>query len=230
MDLSRKDFTFSDGRKVSVFESTWESSTLRSRITETARANQARLNGSGDPDYLFFIEEFYSYMASCTSGDFPSPEEAYTLPDPDLDGWLLAVIEVNPDSFLKIDRMKRGEVTFRDGTRFEIVSSFLPSVVMKRKRLETEGLKREPDPNNPKDVLSVYLYPILASCSIGDIPSPDQIRQEWPEMEVYKWRDAIEAVNPHWFGSAAEAGERSTKEAKDLEKKKERPRRRSRSS
>lgn len=230
MDLSRKTFTFSDGRKVEVFESTWESSTLRSRITETARANQARLNGSGDPDFLFFIEEFYSYMASCTSGDVPSPEEAYTLPDTDLDGWLLAVIEVNPESFIKIDRTARGEVTFRDGTRFEIVSSYLPSVSIKRKRLETEGLKKEPDPNNPKDVLSVYLYPILAACSIGEIPSPDEIRQGWPEMELYKWRDAIEEINPHLFGSTVEAGERSLQEEKALEKKKERPRRRSRGS
>lgn len=225
MDLSRKEFTFTDGRKISVSESTWETATRRSQITETERARQAQLNGSGDPDLFFFVEEFYSYMASCTSGDIPSPEEALSLSAPDLDGWLLAVIEVNPESFIKVDRKKRGEVTFRDGSRFEIVSSHLPSVTMKRKRLESEALKREPDPDHPTDVFAVYLYPILASCTLGDVPSIDEIRNHWPETELYKWRDAIEAINPHWFYGSGTA-EEATRQDKEITKKKEkRPRR-----
>lgn len=226
MDLARKPFSFADGRSIELFESTWESSSIRARIEEDARAQRAKLNGSGDPVFFFFVETFYSFMASCSRGDVPGPEEAYTLPDEELDRWYEAIIEVNPESFIKADRSRRGEVSFRDGSRFEIVSSHLLSVTMRRARLEEEGLQREPDRNSPKDVLSVYLYPILASCSIGSLPTVEELRQ-WPEMEIYKWRDAIEVVNPHLFGSSDEL---STQESKEITKKKERRRVKSRAS
>jgi hypothetical protein len=227
MDLAKLSFTFSDGREIEVFESTWESSSMRTRIEEKARADKARLNGSGDPVFFFFLETFYSYLASCSRGSVPAAEEAYTLPDPDLDGWLLSVIEVNPESFVSVDRSRKGEVSFRDGSRLEIVSGYLPSVTMRRARLEEEALKREEDRNNPKDVFSVYLYPILAACSIGDLPSAGEIRSSWPEAEIYKWRDAIKEINPHWFGSTEETEARTMEEIRAVEKKSKQPRRRS---
>jgi hypothetical protein len=222
MDLARKPFIFSDGRTLQVSESTWESSSIRSRYEEQARSDRARLNGSGDPTFLFFLESFYSFLASCSSGDVPGPEEAFALTDEDLDRWYRTVTEVNPESFLKVDYDKTGEVTFRDGRSFRIVSSYLPSVLLRRSRLEEEGLKKEADPKNPKDVFAIYLYPILASCSIGDIPDPEEIRSTWPETEIYKWRDAVEEINPHLFGSN---GAQVAKESQDIQKKREkRPR------
>ena len=219
MLLSRASLALSDGRKMEVSESTWESASIRSRIEEQARTDRARLNGSGDPVFLFFLETYYSYLASVSSGDVPSAEEALALSNPDLDAWYLAVVDVNPDSFVKFDRHKTGEVSFRDGSRFEIVSSYLPSVTMTRVRLEEEALKREPDRNNPKDIFGVYLYPLLASCSQGDIPSAEVVRSTWPESEIYKWRDEVEAVNPQLFGEAV-----SVEETKALEKKSSRRR------
>lgn len=224
MLLKSKPFTFSDGREIMVSESTWDSSSIRSRIEEQARADRARLNGSGDPAFFYFLEAFYSYMASCSSGDVPGAEEAYILPDEDLDSWFLSVVEVNPESFITIDRTKRGEVSFRDGSRLEIVSSFLPSSGIRRARLEEEGLKRETDPDNPKDVFAVYLYPILASCSLGEIPPADEVRKTWPELEIYKWRDAVEAINPHLFGDTGQVETRSREESREVQKKREKRR------
>lgn len=225
MDLARASFVFTDGRKIEVSESTWETSSVRSMIEEQAKRDRARLNGSGDSVFLYFLEAFYSYLASVSSGEVPGPEEAFALPDEDLDSWFLQVVKVNPEGFVKIDRDLTGEVTFRDGSKYTIISSYLPSVTIRRARLETEALKKEPDPEHPRDVFAVYLYPVLASCTIGEtpLPPPDEIRSGWPEMEVYKWRDAVEAINPHLFGS----NERKTVEQeKELTKKKEKPRRR----
>lgn len=216
---------FSDGRKIEVTESTWESSSVRSMIEEQAQRDRARLNGSGDSVFLYFMEAFYSYLASVSSGEVPSPEDAIALPDEDLDGWFLSVVSVNPEGFVKVDRADTGEITFRDGSTYTIISSYLPSVTLRRARLEAEALKREADPEHPRDVFAVYLYPVLASCTIGEVPlpPPDEIRSGWPEMEIYKWRDAVEAVNPHLFGSDEK---RTVQEEKELTKKKERPRRR----
>lgn len=225
MDLARKKFTFTDGREIEVFESTWESASIRSRIEERARSDRSRLNGSGDPTFLFFMETFYSYLASCSRGAVPEAEEAYTLPDEDLDRWYLSVVEVNPESFIRVDRTARGEVEFRDGSRFEIVSYYVPSVILRRMRLEEEALRREPDPNNPKDVFAVYLYPILASCTIGELPGPQTVRETWPELEIYKWRDAVADVNPQLFGDVEKL---ASQETRAVEKKSKKPRRRSR--
>lgn len=230
MDLERRPFRFSDGREIIVSESTWESSSIRSRIEERIRLDQASQNGNEDPVFFFFVKNFYSYLASCSSGNVPSAVEAYTLPDEDLDAWLEKVIEVNPESFVKVDRRQVGEISFRDGSRFQIVSSYLVSATMKRARLEEEGYQKEKDRENPKDILAVYLYPLLASCSIalsGKIPEIDELRSEWPEGEIYKWRDAVELVNPHLFGSTEEKEERALVEGQEIEKKRRKRRARS---
>lgn len=233
MQRARKPFLFSDGREVEVWESTWETASTRTATEERSRAEKAKLNGSGDPTYFYFIEAFYSFIASCSTGSIPTESEAFSLSPQDLDEWYKAVVEVNPESFLPVDFEKKGSVTFRDGSTFEILSSYLPSVTMRRVKLEEEALKREEDRDHPKDVFSVYLYPILASCSTsqeGEIPSPQEIRATWPEMEIYKWRDAVEAINPQWFGSSASAQARTLQEAQEVEKKSVRSRPRSRAS
>ncbi len=227
MERARKTFSFSDGREVEVFESTWEAGEARAAIEARAKAEKAKLNGSGDPVYFYFLESFYSYLSSCSSGSVPTETEAFGLSDPDLDAWYLATVEVNPESFLPVDFKKRKEVVFRDGSILTIVSSYLPSVTMRRVRLEEEALRREEDRDHPKDVFGVYLYPILASCSIGEIPSPEEIRSTWPESQIYKWRDAVEEVNPHWFGSSEDMKSRTLQETQEVEKKRDKSRRKS---
>lgn len=230
MERARTTFRFSDGREVEVWESTWETASKRSAMEERSRAEKAKLNGTGDPVYFYFLEAFYSYLASCSTGPIPEAAEALSLPNPDLDGWYLAVVDVNPESFTPVDYSRKGEVVFRDGSAFSIISSYLPSVTMRRVRLEEQALQKEEDREHPKDILSVYLYPILASCSIGEIPPADEIRSTWPESEIYKWRDAVEVINPQWFGSSEAAADRTLAEVQEVEKKSVKSRQRSRAS
>lgn len=192
-------FKFSDGREIRVSESLWEMANTRSSLEEVARADRARLNGSGDPILLFFKENYYSALFSCSIGEIPSAEEALALPAQDLDRWFQTLIEANPTEYLPVDRSASAEVVFRDGSSFRIISSYLPSVTLKRVRLEAEALAREEDQAKPKDIFAVYLYPMLASCSIGDIPSAEEVLREWPTAEIFKWRDAVKEVNPQWF-------------------------------
>lgn len=222
MNLAEKEFRLSDGRELRVLEASWDRASARSAIEEQARADKARLNGSGDPVLLYFKEVFYSSLASCSIGPVPSAEEALELPAQDLDSWWLSVIEVNPSVYAEVDRSAEDRVEFRDGSIFRIISGYLPSVAMKRLRLEREALSREEDPNNPKDIFSAYLYPILASCSINDfgsIPSAQEVRSSWPEAEIFKWREAVEKINPQWFGEI-EIGSTSPDPEKDPELKK----------
>ncbi len=227
MERTRKPFTFSDGREVEVWESTWETASNRSAMEERSRAEKAKLNGTGDPAYFYFVEAFYSFMASCSTGTVPEAKEALSLSNEDLDGWYKAVVDVNPESFILVDYEKRGEVVFRDGSVFEIVSSYLPSVTMRRVRLEEEALRKEEDRDNPKDIFGVYLYPILAACSVGEIPGPSEIRSSWPESEIYKWRDAVEAINPHLFGTPEQVQKRTMQEVQEVEKKSAKSRKKS---
>jgi hypothetical protein len=222
MKLAEKEFRFQDGRELKVLEASWDRASLRSTIEEQARADKTRLNGSGDPVLLYFKEVFYASLASCSLGNVPSAEEALSLPDQDLDSWWLSVVEVNPETYARVDRAVEGIVEFRDGSSFRILSGYLPSVTMRRLRLEAEALGREEDREHPKDVFSVYLYPILASCSIGDIPSAEEIRKTWPEAELYKWRDAVEQINPQWFSSDIQIGTPAQAES-ELKKKERRP-------
>lgn len=219
MKRARKEVTLTDGRRFLVEESTWEHSGARSAIEESARAEKAKLNGSGDPVYFYFLEQFYSALISCSFGEIPTPEEALDLPSEDLDRWYEALAECNPGLFRPLDLSSESRVEFRDGTSFRLLSSSRPSVVMKRARLEEEALRREEDRDNPKDIFAFYLYPILAACSIGDVPPPDEVRKDWPETEIYKWRDAVREVNPHWFMSAEEAREKTLSESEEEKKK-----------
>jgi hypothetical protein len=227
MERARKQVNLHDGRSLTVEESTWESAARRSAIEERARRERAQANGSADPVLFYFLENYYSFLASCTLGEIPEAKEALELPAEDLDSWFNSIVEVNPESFLELDRWASSEVEFRDGSRFRILSAYLPSVTLRRIRLEEEALSREEDRNNPKDIFSVYLYPILAACSIGEIPDPETIRREWPESQIYKWRDAVKEVNPQWFMTSEEIEEKTLQKTEEEQKKSSRSRRRS---
>jgi hypothetical protein len=217
----KKTFQLSDGRKIEVHEASWDIAAARSAQEEQARAKRLKLNGSGDSYSLYFEENFYSILSSHSTGEIPLLEEAIGLPAEDVDGWFLEIVRVNKESFIEADREAEGRAEFRDGTIFRIVSAYRPSVTMRRFKLEEEALSKEEDRDHPKDVFSVYLYPILASCSIGEIPSSSDVR-DWPESEIYKWRDAVKAINPQWFGDPG-----TIQTAESNEKKSGRSRKRS---
>lgn len=207
MKLAEKIIELKDGRKIRVSEASFDMGIAQGRMQEEARADRARLNGSGDPVQLFFLESYYAALRSCSLGeDIPSLGEALEMDPEDLDRWHLSLIEVNPLDYIPVDRLAEGRIEFRDGSSFRIRSGYLPSVQLRRARLEAEALAREEDKEEPKDIFAVYLYPLLASCSHGegDLPGAEELRKSWPQSEIYRWRDAVKEVNPQWFGEAGE--------------------------
>jgi hypothetical protein len=226
LQRAQKSFKFSDGRQVIVQEANWDIAAVRDRIVEEVIARRGELKEKGDPELLYFHEFYYSSLASCSTGDVPDLQSAFHLPADDLDGWYQAVMDTNPQWFLETDQSAQEVVTFRDGRTLTVISANRPSVVMRRLHLETEAERNAPD-KRKIDVFAWYIYPRLAGCTVGDIPSADELRREWPEAEIYKWTDAAKRVNPRWFGSPQESAERLQTETLQQEKKRKGKRRKS---
>jgi hypothetical protein len=224
---AQKPFTFTDGREIVVQEANWDIAATRDQIRETALADKAKLNGSGDPELLYFHEVYYSYLASCSTGNVPDLHAAFGLAPVDLDGWYQVVMDVNPRWFTVTDQSIQEPIEFQDGLTLIIVSAYRPSAVMKRLHLELEAERADP---GHLDVFAWYIYPRLAGCTEGDLPAASELRTQWPETEIYKWTDAARRINPHWFGSPQDAESRLQAETLTAEKKSARRPRKSSSS
>ncbi len=224
LERAQKPYTFSDGRRVIVWEANWDIASVRDHIREEAIAERAKLNGHGDPELLFFQEVYYSYLASCSVGDVPNLQEAFRLPAAELDGWYQAVMDTNPSWFTETDLSAQETVVFRHGLQVTILSAYRPSVTMRRLHLEAEAERTDPE---HKDIFAWYVYPRLAGCSVGDLPTADELRSSWPETEIYTWKDAAQRVNPDWFGGPQETAERVQSQTLEQEKKSGKRRKRS---
>ena len=94
-----KKITFSDGSTITVSEATWNISMKLSAIEKNAKESP-----HPDPDAQLFRLAFYPKLIACVVyGDFPSEEEARSMPETDLDKWYSAVKEMNPRWFAVID-------------------------------------------------------------------------------------------------------------------------------
>lgn len=219
MPLKRKDFTFSNGNKVTVSEASWDISMLRLEIEQQARADRARLNGSGDPDLLYFHEMIYSDLAAASDGSVPSLQDAFQLAPEDLDAWQLAVAEVNPNWYAA---QSHEQEEIEIGERKITVLSLRPSVLMRRNQLETLAQKKSPSENIRQQVFRQAYYPRLAACSLGDIPTEEEARSEWSTEDLQIWYDAAKRQIPFWFISleqAAEQNQQAAQTAKETKKK-----------
>ncbi len=220
---TQKPYTFTDGRQVVVHEANWDIAAERDRIIDDALAQKSQ---GGDSELLYFQEIYYSYLAPCSSGDVPDLLTAFHLPPDDLDGWYQAVIDTNPSWFLKVDRSFQEVIKFRGGLRLTVVSGLRPSSVMRRMHLELEA-KRATGSKDRLDVFRWYIYPRLAGCTRGAVPSADELRREWPETEIYRWTDVARRGTPTWFSSPQQAAEQVQAETLQTEKKKDKRRKRS---
>ncbi len=223
LQRAQKPYTFTDGRQVVVHEANWDIAAERDRIIEDAR--QRKSQKGSDQELLYFQEIYYSYLAPCSSGDVPDLGAAFCLPPDDLDGWYQAVIDTNPSWFLTVDRSFQEVVKFRGGLRLTVVSGMRPSSVMRRMHLELEAERVAGE--GSLDIFLWYIYPRLAGCTRGAVPSADELRHEWPESEIYKWTDVARRGTPSWFSSPQQAAEQVQAEAAEAEKKKDKRRKRS---
>lgn len=216
MPRQNKPFTFSNGVSISIWQANWDQSMERSAIEEQARADRARLNGTGDPELLFFQENIYAGLAAVSEGAVPPLEMAFKLLAHDLDDWYMHVQEMNPTWYL-VSEFK--EIPIKLGDYEFVVQSMRPSVLMRRMHIETEFGKQPPLPNIKQEVFRIGYYPKLAGCSVGNVPSMEAARTELTETELQSWYDAGKQMIPSWFESLEEQARANQEAALDDKKK-----------
>lgn len=231
MPRIQKDFTFSDGRTITIQGRSLEVTFTREAIEEQAREDRTRLNGSGDPALLFFQESIYSMLAAASMGNVPNVLDAFQLPPTDWDNWRLAVAEIIPDWFRHPEYQ---EETIKVGGRGITVLSNRPSVLMRLFQLETEATNRQAASTPPesteefslrlhakKENFRTIAYPRMAACSTGDVPTVEQALQEIPEEDLSAWYNAARRMIPEWFVDLEEAALKN-QEAAEVKKKRRR--------
>lgn len=189
----------------------------RELLEETARNEKARLNGSGNKELLFFQEVLYSGLAAYSTGDVPALQDAFTLSDENIDLWHLAVAELNPSRYVV---QAYEQEALEIGERRITVLSLRPSVLMRRAHLEQESEQQQPLQNQRSEVFRVVYYPRLAGCSIGDVPSEIEARQELSVDELEAWYDVAKRMIPPWFLPVEEIAQKNELESKQDQRKK----------
>lgn len=217
-----KPFTFTSGSQIEIWQPSWDMSMELREIEDLARAEKAKQNGSGNPDFFYFYEQIYAPLAACSEGDVPTAESAFTLSPPDLDGWYQVARQVYPRWFESGELTER-VVTFSDGSTLTVLSK-RPSVLLRRFQLEQEVDRGEPLESIKKEAFRVNYYPKLAGCSIGDVPTMEVARTQWGEDDLQAWYDGAVQVIPEWFLHLEEIVERNQRAAEALERKKKRRR------
>jgi hypothetical protein len=220
----QKAFTFPNGSSLVVWQANWDISMERNAIEEQARADRARLNGSGDPELRYFQEMIDSGLAAASEGDVPALATAFQLPPEDLDAWHLAVAEVNPTWFTATDYQQE---EIQIGERTITVLSLRPSVLMRRMHLEQAASLQTPSTNAGQETFRAVYYPRLAGCSLGDVPTEAEARTDWSIDELQVWYDAAKRLIPSWFLSLEAMAEQNQQASLEAQAKKKRRRARS---
>jgi hypothetical protein len=215
MPRKQKDFTFSNGDSLVVWQATLDISMSRAEIEEQARSDRAKLNGSGDKELLFFHEVIYPGLAAASEGDVPAVADAFRMTPTDWDAWHLAVAEVNP-RWYTIHEYRQEEVEI-SGRKITVLS-LRPSVMMRRVHFEREAEKGPALLSPRREAFRIVQYPMLAGCSIGDVPSFDEALKEWSEDEMQAWYEPARRLVPEWFMPLEEAALKN-QQAADEEKK-----------
>jgi hypothetical protein len=161
----------------------------RNAIEAEARQQKAKLNGQGDTELLYFHEMIYAPLAACSVGEVPDVGQAFQFSPEDLDGWFETVRAVNPDWF-EVSPLDLETVELRDGSQITVVAADRPSVLMKLHRLEGEAEKGPRADSVSAETFRLLYYPRLAACSLGDVPTLEEARSEWPTSELDKWYQA----------------------------------------
>jgi hypothetical protein len=92
--------------------------------------------------------------------------------------------------------LKRETVKFRDGTKL-IVTEANWAASIKLQDLE-EQAKATPLEDPISQRFNLLVYPKLAACSSGKVPSMQE-GLAMPSVELDKWFLAVKRLNPDWF-------------------------------
>lgn len=222
MTRKQQAVTLPGGLSLTVWEANWDISMARAEIEEQAKADRARLNGTGDKTILFFQEFIYSGLCAASVGDVPDLESAYRLSTEDLDAWHLAVAAVNPGWYTTHEYQQE---ELQLGARKMTVLSLRPSVIMRRVRLESEVEKEPPLGNVRQETFRVIYYPKLAACSLGDVPTSEESRVDLSMDELDAWYETASRMIPDWFVPLAQQADANKQAAESAKKNKPRRKR-----
>jgi hypothetical protein len=217
MTRNKKDFTFSNGKSLVIQQANLRMSWVRDEIEEQARADRLHLNGTGDPELLFFQEIIYSGLAAVSEGDVPELADAFRLSPADLDAWHIAAAEINP-AWYTVHEYRQEEVEI-NGHNITILS-LRPSVMMRRVHFENEATKGTPAHTAKEENFRLLVYPMLAGCSKGDVPTFDEAIGEWSMDELQSWYEVARRVLPEWFTSLEEQAAQNKEATEQGSKKK----------
>jgi hypothetical protein len=206
--------------ELTVWEANWDQASMPDKLAEEARKLRLSLNGSGDPDLLSFQEVVYPWLVAYTTGkEMPTPREVYALSDEELDVWHQAVRCTNPSIYPEA-LPEPTQVTFRDGSSVQVVSSYLPSSIRRLIILDNLAYKELKDhPEDMNGFARRKVYAKLACCTLGAYPLYKEIG-EWPASELDKWYEAVLRTNPHLFLSSEDVAEVKRQEASISDSKK----------
>jgi hypothetical protein len=218
--LQRKSLLIHVGQEeLTVWEANWDMSAVPDRMSQEA---QKLIKENDDPskmDLLSFANLVYPWLAAFTTGKVPALQEAFELPDDDLDNWYLAVRETNPHLFngpIPEDHT----VQFRDGSSFCIKSAFLPSSLRRLIHIDNQAIQLLVlNPSSTDIYARMKVYGKMACCSRGDVPTFEQIG-DWPATELQHWYEIVLRANPHLFLSAEDLEEVENKKLEEEASKK----------
>jgi hypothetical protein len=216
MQIQTKSISLADGRSILVCEA---DGNFDPRLAQM-EANAKKLE-SDDKTLIYFAMYFYPVLYACTKGEAPSLEDAYAMAPADLDGWYQTVAELNPEIIKLKDPAESRICAFRDDTQLTVHrTNDLPSYMLKLFKYEQTA---QDNPPTVADEIPfrIMIYPKLAACSSGEIPSVDDAIK-YPRTELSKWMDLAVELNRDWFLSIIDAAAEVNK--KELVKKKGRGR------
>jgi len=113
--------------------------------------------------------------------------------------------------------LKSETIEFRDGTKLTVTEANWPADV-KVSEMEREA-ENNPRKDNQRQFYAMAVYPKLAACSTGDIPTEEQAFL-MPSAEHDKWYNAAARVNPNWFDPLEKAAKQLSTEAMKKKEKK----------
>lgn len=218
MKLSTEEFKLKNGNIITITQETWN---ISMRLSELRR--KAGDNPLDDRRLQYFRDEIYSLLIPPASGDnIPSLEDAYAMLEnsPEhLNEWYRVVQRINPGWFQWLQHHDDELVNFSDGTSLVVVDANVPSGIMKIRDLENDpGPATE---NLETEIFKTVFYPKLAACSAGQVPSRLDA-QNWPTVELNKWYEAVNRVNPQWFKPLVDL--KNEADAQEIKKKRKRQR------